>query len=116
LKGAYCIAAIWSNLELFLGVIAANLALSHAYYSYLWKSGNSTSTGPQKTGYHGRSGYINQPSFLREEPPEITITSGGRRNSVSRSEASDIPLEPGIHKKTAFTVTEEYPDDTQSER
>jgi hypothetical protein len=43
------------------------------------------------------------------------ITSRVRRSSISKSEASDIPLEPGIFKKTAFTVQEEYPDDSRSE-
>ncbi|KAF6785053.1 integral membrane protein [Colletotrichum sojae] len=34
LSWTFCIVAIWSNLELFLGIIAANLALSRAIYAF----------------------------------------------------------------------------------
>ncbi|KAK3349173.1 hypothetical protein B0T25DRAFT_458922 [Lasiosphaeria hispida] len=118
LSWAYCIAAIWSNLELFLGVIAANLALSHSYYAYLFgKGGVARSSRSRRAGYHPRSGYAYQSSLSHGgvEPPSTVITSRGRRPSISKSESSDIPLEPGIHKKTAFTVMEEYPDDSPSE-
>jgi hypothetical protein len=112
----YCIAAIWSNLELFLGVIAANLALSRSIYLYFRRGKDGTSSSAAKSaGYHQRSGYINQSSLRHDAfPPSTVITSNGRRPSSSKSEASDIPLEPGIRKKTAFAVMEEYPDDSRS--
>lgn len=73
-----------------------------------------TISSSKSTGYHHHSGYINQSSLRNDPfaPASTVITSGGRRRpSVSRSESSDIPLEPGIHTKTAFVVQEEYPKD-----
>lgn len=115
MPGAYCVAAIWSNLELFLGVIAANLALSHSYYVYFFGKEYGGSAKPQGAGYYPRSGYSNQPDLSHGEPAIITIISRRRRPSISKSESSDVPLEPGIHKKTTFAVAEEYPEYRRSE-
>ncbi|KAK3360701.1 integral membrane protein [Lasiosphaeria hispida] len=113
LTWVYCIAAIWSNLELFLGVIAANLALSRSVYMFFrYGEEGKRSAHSKSSGYPQHSGYINQASFQHTpfQPASTVGTAVGRRPSLSRSESSDIPLEPGIHKKTGFAVLEEYPD------
>lgn len=89
------------------------MALSRSVYKYLryGKEGTSSSQSRGAT-YPQRSGYINQTnSFTNDvfDPPSTVITAGGRRPSVSKSESSDIPLQPGIHMKTSFAVQEEYP-------
>ncbi len=120
-QGVYCIAAIWSNLELFLGVIAANLALSRAAYVY-FRHGKDRggSSAAKTTGYYQRSGYINQYSAGQDDAfggvPSTIVTSSRRRASIPISESSDIPLEPGIHMKTSFVVVEEFPDDHHRRR
>ncbi|KAI8275647.1 hypothetical protein K4K59_010140, partial [Colletotrichum sp. SAR11_240] len=57
--GAYCIAGIWSNLELFLGIIAANLALSRSIWVHFFGSndshaipGSNGRSNPTESGYH----------------------------------------------------------------
>ncbi len=88
----------------------------YVYFRY-GKDGASGSTS-KGSGYQ-HSGYINQSSLRRDPysgPPETVIASNGRRRpSLSKSEASDIPLEPtGIHTKTTFVVREEYTGDGRS--
>jgi hypothetical protein len=41
----YAVAAIWTNLELFLGIIAANLALSRSMYTF-FRYGKKSSQVP----------------------------------------------------------------------
>ncbi|KAK1676372.1 integral membrane protein [Colletotrichum godetiae] len=110
LSWAYCIAGIWSNLELFLGIIAANLALSRSIYVHFFSNGKAQQTLPGSTGRSNplESGYLN--SKLRGdrfEVPSTMIGSPRRRGSETRSSDSDIPLEPGIQKKTEFWWTED---------
>ncbi|KAK3385844.1 hypothetical protein B0H63DRAFT_188169 [Podospora didyma] len=116
LSYAYCISAIWSNLELFLGVIAANVALGRSIYRYFFGGDLAGSTKGGSSNFRTRSTYINQPSFrgdLFESGSEFAAKasagSGGRRPSNPESQSSDIPLEPGIHKKTEFVFTEHHP-------
>jgi hypothetical protein len=116
-QGTYCISAIWSNLELFLGIIAANLALSRSIYVFFRYgkdgAGSSQSRGSQ---YPSRSGYINQASLRGDkfEPPSTFVASNGSQRSVPKSESSDTPLKPGIHMKTEFIVMEERPGNDKS--
>ncbi|OBR08395.1 Integral membrane protein [Colletotrichum higginsianum IMI 349063] len=97
----FCITAIWSNLELFLGISAANIALSRAVYTYFFspssESRPSDHSGPSSNGYF-HSGLRSD----RFEIPATMVSSGRRRGSATRSSNSDIPLEPGIQKKTEF--------------
>jgi hypothetical protein len=92
--------------------VAANLAVSRSIYMYFrhGKNGTTNSSQSKSTGYPPRSGYINQTSFTRDpfDAAATVVTTSGRRHSLSKSEASDIPLEPGIHKKTSFAIREEY--------
>lgn len=112
--GAYCIAGIWSNLELFLGIIAANLALSRSIWVHFFGSNDSHAI-PGSTGRSNptESGYVN--SKLRGDQFEVpsTMVRSRRRGSETRSSNSDIPLQPGIQKKTEFWWTED--DESQSQ-
>ncbi|KAF5965245.1 integral membrane protein [Fusarium coicis] len=38
----YAITAIWSNLELYLGIVGANLALSRSIFAYFFREGGTT--------------------------------------------------------------------------
>ncbi|KAF6828861.1 integral membrane protein [Colletotrichum plurivorum] len=97
LSWTFCIVAIWSNLELFLGILAANLALSRAIYAFFHDKAVATTKGISNPS---SSGYLS--SRLRG------ITPGHRRmTSETRSSNSDIPLEPGIKKTTEFTWRED---------
>ncbi|KAF9872132.1 integral membrane protein [Colletotrichum karsti] len=102
LSWTFCIVAIWSNLELFLGIIAANLALSRAIYLY-FRQGSSTAsksqTDPSAAGHVNTRGHIGDRFVM----PSTTISTGLRRiPSETRSSDSDIPLEPRIQKRTDF--------------
>ncbi|KAH7233359.1 hypothetical protein BKA59DRAFT_560178 [Fusarium tricinctum] len=48
----YAITAIWSNLELYLGIVAANLSLSRSMFAYFFRNGNRS----QHPSYGGRVG------------------------------------------------------------
>ncbi|KAF4784574.1 integral membrane protein [Colletotrichum scovillei] len=117
LSWAYCIAGIWSNLELFLGIIAANLALSRSIYVHFFNNGRTQQTLPATTDRCDplQSGYLS--SKLRGDRfdlPSTMIRSPRRRGSETRSSDSDIPLKSGIQKKTEFWWTED--DEGQPQR
>ncbi|RBR05230.1 hypothetical protein FVER53590_12373 [Fusarium verticillioides] len=42
LSWVYAITAIWSNLELYLGIVGANLALSRSIFAYFFREGGTT--------------------------------------------------------------------------
>ncbi|KAF6830301.1 integral membrane protein [Colletotrichum musicola] len=112
LSWAYCIAGIWSNLELYLGVIAANLALTRSIWAHFFGNGGGGGAHaiPGSTGRTNpsESGYLN--SKLRgdrfEVPATMIRSSRSRGGSDTRGSDSDIPLEPGIQKKTEFWWTD----------
>lgn len=116
--GTYCIAAIWSNLELFLGINAANLALSRSIWVFL-RHGKSDGGGSHAT-WSGRSGTGNSRSAGTGRRRGLFDTEiGGSATVVAedgrRSEGSDIPLEPGVQgRKEFWTVVEAKP--TESPR
>ncbi|KAK1706712.1 integral membrane protein [Colletotrichum lupini] len=110
LSWAYCVAGIWSNLELFLGIIAANLALTRSIYVHFFSNGTAQQTLPESTGRCDplQSEYLS--SKLRGdrfEVPSTMIGSPCRRGSETRSSDSEIPLRSGIQKKTEFWWTED---------
>ncbi|KAJ3959720.1 hypothetical protein N0V92_003659 [Colletotrichum tropicale] len=94
LDRAYCIAGIWSNLELYLGIVAANLALSRSIWVHFFGS-NDAQAIPGSTGRSNPadSGYVN--SKLRGDQFEVPSTM------------------LGIQKKTEFWWTED--DESQSQ-
>ncbi|RYP23184.1 hypothetical protein DL765_001269 [Monosporascus sp. GIB2] len=106
--------AIWSNLELFLGIIAANLALTRQIYSYLFsrkdlQSNKSTSycAGSGRIGSSNHSnakyGFASRLRGDRTENGTTFVASGRRRDSGD----SGIPLEPVIQKTTEFWISED---------
>ena len=105
--GAYAWSAIWSNLELFIGITAANLALSRYIYLYIRHGKNSQNSQLSSSYANNRTQYGNN-SALRPEGLEYqsTLIASGRVPSISKSDASEIPLKEGIRKKTEFWVSD----------
>ncbi|KAF3798402.1 hypothetical protein GCG54_00015725 [Colletotrichum gloeosporioides] len=94
LSWTFCIVAIWSNLELFLGIVAANLALSRAIYLY-FRGQREAST--KDRSHPSSSAYVNSGGRrdLFNFPSTLISSSGRHQPSEARSSNSDIPLEPG---------------------
>jgi hypothetical protein len=65
--GTYAVASLWSSLELFIGIIAANVALSRSIYRYVrW---GSKQPGPQVHAQHNAGGvYLGTASAFRSCP------------------------------------------------
>ncbi|KAI9146981.1 hypothetical protein HJFPF1_13010 [Paramyrothecium foliicola] len=106
LTWVYAIAAIWSNLELFLGIIAANLSLSVSMYKALFGAAHSL---PNTYGQLSGTKLSFRPSRLRGDTygvPETVVEAQNRRSSDNRSEQSDGSREPVIHKTTEFRMQE----------
>ncbi|KAE9370148.1 hypothetical protein N431DRAFT_546099 [Stipitochalara longipes BDJ] len=113
LSWMYCIAAIWSNIELFLGIIAANLTLSRAVYLYFFAPNHNRPANSQYTPNSDRE--ILSPRFscsrLRGDTVSRTNTvveckRQREHSETQRSSNSEIELVPGIQKKTEFWVSE----------
>ncbi|OLN96700.1 hypothetical protein CCHL11_02336 [Colletotrichum chlorophyti] len=112
LSYVYAVTAIWSNAELYLGIIAGNLALSRSIYFHFFGD------KPEPTGYANsyalshpsRSAYNNSRLHGDHATATDTYIRSERRPSVSKSDHSDIPLEPGIQKRTEFWISEEDAD------
>ncbi|PKS08513.1 hypothetical protein jhhlp_004898 [Lomentospora prolificans] len=120
LTWAYAIAAIWSNLELYLGIIAANLALSRQIYLYFFRG----ETTPRDDKYGDRNHYVrsslsqskSRANHLTDKlragagdsviDRAATLIESRRRPSLSRSDGSEVELESGIRKKTEFWISE----------
>ncbi|RYP20250.1 hypothetical protein DL767_009496 [Monosporascus sp. MG133] len=110
--------AIWSNLELFLGIIAANLALTRQIYVYFFSrqdlQSNKLTTYGAGSGHIGSSNPSNARSGffanrLRGGRTEngTTFVASGRRRDSTQSGDSGIPLEPVIQKTTEIWVSED---------
>ena len=115
----YAVAALWSNIELFLGLTAANLALSRQVYQYFFPSSHQHS---HPGSYFPRYGYgssdprsnyrfsrkLRDPTGgeLSFAAQDTYVESSNVRPSLSKSDGSEIPLEPGIRKKTEFWISE----------
>ncbi|KAI3539887.1 hypothetical protein CSPX01_08594 [Colletotrichum filicis] len=118
LSYVYAVTAIWSNLELYLGIIAGNLALSRSLWFYFFGEKQLPSSHPSAYGnssHRSRSAYNNGSRLHGDNggTTDIFIRSG-RRPSLSKSDHSDIPLEPGIQKRTEFWISEEDVDGNDS--
>ncbi|EGY16101.1 uncharacterized protein VDAG_07265 [Verticillium dahliae VdLs.17] len=103
----YARTAIYSNAELYLGIIAANTALSRQVYVHVFGEKETSSNPSYTPNSHSRTGYL--ASKLRGDNvgrPE-TYVQAGRRGSNAKSDHSDIPLEPGIQKRTEVWISEE---------
>lgn len=134
--GDYCIVAIWSNLELFLAITAANLALARSMFFYLRGKFNddvisstyhdySNSDAPYASNgsrsNHSRSKKRSifdmtvdskigtdsvRRSHLRSDDNVVWSTCR-RASSTQSATASEIPLEPQIQKRTEVHVHED---------
>ncbi|KAF3349321.1 hypothetical protein HYQ45_008521 [Verticillium longisporum] len=107
LSWVYARTAIYSNAELYLGIIAANTALSRQVYVHVFGEKETSSNPSYTPNSHSRTGYL--ASKLRGDNvgrPE-TYVQAGRRGSNAKSDHSDIPLEPGIQKRTEVWISEE---------
>ncbi|KUJ23497.1 uncharacterized protein LY89DRAFT_713942 [Mollisia scopiformis] len=108
LSWMYCIAALWSNLELFLGIVCANLAIARSTYSYIFGRKET----PQNDSYHSPSSPVpsshsrftnRKPSRDEFETRKTAEESRFRAPSESRSARSDIPLV--IQKTAEFEIS-----------
>ncbi|KAM5350127.1 hypothetical protein ACJ41O_006632 [Fusarium nematophilum] len=94
LSWLYAITAIWSNLELYLGITAAKLALSRSMYAHFF--GAITAKKPSTDPESGSNSTCVNNRFRTTRPP-----------SPTRSNNSAIPLGPAIQKRTDIWVREE---------
>jgi hypothetical protein len=105
----YCIAAIWSNIELFLGIIAANLTLSRAVYLYFFRPNHNHPSSSYTSDVLSPRSRSSFPSTkLRGDcvSRTNTIVECPNRMLTNRSSNSEIELVPGIQKKTEFWLSE----------
>jgi hypothetical protein len=104
----YCIAAIWANTELHLGIIATNLALSRMIWGFFFGASASSSTITYTPRY-GTGSHLSRntrPTYTRDGVRnQYTKDESGTRVSVDNiSQASQIPLDP-IVKRTSVQIS-----------
>jgi hypothetical protein len=104
----YCIAAIWANTELHLGIIATNLALSRMIWGFFFgaPSSSSSTTYTPRYGTGSHLSRNTRPGYSRNgDGNQYTKNESGTRVSVDNiSQASQIPLDP-IVKRTSVHVS-----------
>jgi hypothetical protein len=100
----YCIAAIWANTELHLGIIATNLALSRMMWSHFFGTTlPHTNTPRYGTGSHLSRNTRN--GYTKSSDQGMYGKDLGTRISVDNvSQASQIPLDP-IIKRTSVHIS-----------
>ena len=103
----YCIAAIWANTELHLGIIATNLALSRMIWAFIrggtksLSSSNTPRYGTRSNLSAGRNGYIKS----EDRSPYKKEGQDTRGSLDNLSQASHIPLDPIIKKTTSVYIS-----------
>jgi len=109
--GDYCIAAIWANTELHLGVIAANLACGRAIFRFFTNGCTPVSSSKNRLSSHNHShnGYYktSQLSGTTSSDPKISTNVIGK--AQDSSESIEIPDYPNIKKVQEFTFYESRP-------
>ncbi|KAJ3460315.1 hypothetical protein MRS44_011182 [Fusarium solani] len=100
LSWVYAITAIWSNLELYLGIVGANLALSRSIYGYFFNKNKSNVASSYAQS--GSNLAYNNSGFRHD-----TFPRSPRAPSPSRSDNSDIPLEPRNKMQSNIWVRED---------
>ncbi|KAG5757718.1 hypothetical protein H9Q72_014141 [Fusarium xylarioides] len=102
LSWVYAITAIWSNLELYLGIVGANLALSRSIFAYFFREGGTT----KGSSYGGMPRSTSASRNLR-----VPSSSGGFRSGQSRLQSidqdSEISLVQTTKKQPSTWYTEE---------
>ncbi|KAF5534570.1 integral membrane protein [Fusarium napiforme] len=91
LSWVYAITAIWSNLELYLGIVGANLALSRSIFAYFFREGGTT----KGSSYGGMPRSTSASRNLR-----VPSSSGGFRSGQSRIQSMDQDSEISLVQTT----------------
>ncbi|KAF5568782.1 integral membrane protein [Fusarium phyllophilum] len=91
LSWVYAITAIWSNLELYLGIVGANLALSRSIFAYFFREGVTT----KGSSYGGMPRSTSASRNLR-----VPSSSGGFRSGQSRLQSIDQDSEISLVQTT----------------
>ncbi|KAF5603276.1 integral membrane protein [Fusarium pseudocircinatum] len=86
LSWVYAITAIWSNLELYLGIVGANLALSRSIFAYFFREGGTT----KGSSYGGMPRSTSASRNLRV--PSSSGFRSGQSRIQSRDQDSEISL------------------------
>ncbi|KAF6524907.1 hypothetical protein HZS61_010702 [Fusarium oxysporum f. sp. conglutinans] len=97
LSWVYAITAIWSNLELYLGIVGANLALSRSIFAYFFREGGTT----KGSSYGGMPRSTSASRNLRV--PNSSGFRSGQSRLQSRDQDSEISLVQTTTKKQPTT-------------
>ncbi|KAH9876617.1 hypothetical protein J1614_003749 [Plenodomus biglobosus] len=101
----YCIAAIWANTELHLGIIATNLALSRMIWGFVRGAPKTQTTPRYGSGSRlSRAGYVKS-SNNRSQYDKDGLGTDMRESEDNASQASQIPLDPVIKRTTSVHIT-----------
>ncbi|ENH72209.1 hypothetical protein FOC1_g10006584 [Fusarium oxysporum f. sp. cubense race 1] len=98
LSWVYAITAIWSNLELYLGIVGANLALSRSIFAYFFREGGTT----KGSSYGGMPRSTSASRNLRV--PNSSGFRSGQSRLQSRDQDSEISLVQTTTKKQPTRV------------
>ncbi|VTT62108.1 unnamed protein product [Fusarium fujikuroi] len=101
LSWVYAITAIWSNLELYLGIVGANLALSRSIFAYFFREGGTT----KGSSYGGMPRSTSASRNLRV--PSSSGFRSGQSRIQSRDQDSEISLVQTTKKQPSTWYTEE---------
>ena len=98
--------AIWANIEVYVGIIAANLSLSRIYYGWFkdtyLKSRQSQRTSPRSVE---AGPYQLSPYDGTKSAHSVQVRGRrSRRDSTTPSEESQLPF--GITREVQYSVTE----------
>jgi hypothetical protein len=107
----YCIAAIWANTELHLGIIATNLALSRMIWGFFMGKSTLTTSNARTTRYgtgshlsrNTRHGYTKSSDYSPYNDHEDIMETRVSVDNASRT--SQIPLDPIIKRTTSVQIT-----------
>jgi len=101
----YCIAAIWANTELHLGIIATNLALSRMIWAVI--TGDKTSLASTNTQRYGTGSQLsrNNRGYIKSVDPYLKDELDERNSDDNQSQASQIPLDPIIKRTTSIHIS-----------
>jgi hypothetical protein len=102
----YCIAAIWANTELHLGIIATNLALSRMIWATIVGGTASLVSNTPRYGT-GTSLSKNRTGYMKSDDsnPYAKDDLDTRVSVDNRSQGSHIPLDPIIKRTTSVHIS-----------
>ncbi|KAF5718169.1 integral membrane protein [Fusarium globosum] len=109
LSWVYAITAIWSNLELYLGIVGANLALSRSIFAYFFREGGTT----KGSSYGGMPRSTSASRNLRV--PSSSGFRSGQSRIQSRDQDSEISLvqttkkQPNRIHQQSMTINSDMP-------